>query len=298
MSTKSPPIEESVENRSEDTATEEVVLRDESDVIIDNLKSQLHNLKRQLDRYQSTGGPPPEGAPPLQAGAAGGDAGLTERIASRLQIPAEELAERLERLIIQINDPELKAELAHCRETAFFLSDTFRRISEKHGQLTESLTAEALELDTEDFRSRLDASLHDRNLPIEISAQGPLPARIKVAPQSVITVLVTLADLAVDLFGSPGKALLSCPHWNAPGDGGTGTIVLRVTCPQALQGMDGAEAVSVAVLRSGIRSRAVVDLLYVEKIIEMRGGVLEFAREEGEVTGFSVSLPITVVDHG
>ena len=69
---------------------------------------------------------------------------------------------------------------------------------------------------------------------------------------------------------------------------------LSLVCERSLPKMDHGEAVSAAIIRSGVRSRSVVDLLYVEKIIEMRGGKLEFLRMGDEVNGFKVSLPVSV----
>lgn len=294
MSTKSPPTDEAQRERTEALPGDEVMLPDESDAIIANLKNQLHSLQQQLDYPPTAGGGPP--------GLVGGEAsqerildgGMTVRIASRLEIPAEELTARLERVIEQIHDPDLKAELIHARETAFFLFDTFRHINASHDQLTQSLTAEIQELDRDDFLGRLEASLHDRNLPVTVEGDASLPGKIGLPPSSVITILATLARLAVDIFDRPGTARVSCTNWGPPNNSGEGTLELRLSCERSLPKMARDEAVSAAIIRSGVRSRSVVDLLYVEKIIEMRGGQLEFLRKGDEVNGFKVSLPVTV----
>ena len=41
-----------------------------------------------------------------------------------------------------------------------------------------------------------------------------------------------------------------------------------------------------------------MDLLYVEKIIEMRGGSLDFLRRKDRVCGFTVHIPITLLKKG
>ncbi|NIR98355.1 MAG: hypothetical protein GWO39_10130, partial [Gammaproteobacteria bacterium] len=71
----------------------DLVLRDESDEIIDNLKQQLSTLQKELERFQ--GGADAAGATER----AGLEAGLAPHIASRLQMPADELSGRLERLL-------------------------------------------------------------------------------------------------------------------------------------------------------------------------------------------------------
>ncbi len=294
MSTKSPPISEAQQQRSDALASDEVVLPDESDAIIANLKDQLQSLQRQLDQHRSDGQGPPRLAGGEPSPGSVLDGGMTMRIASRLKIPAEELTDRLERLIEQITDPELKAELIHCRETAFFLFDTFQHINEKHEELTQSLTAEYLEMDREEFLGRLEASLHDRNLPVTVEGDPSLPGQIGLPPTSVITILATLAGLAVDIFDRPGTAKVSCPDWDPKAGPGEGTLELRLVCERSLPPMERDEAVSAAIIRSGVRSRSVVDLLYVEKIIEMRGGRLEFLHSGDRVNGFKVSLPISV----
>ena len=294
MSTKLPSIKDTQQQRSDALGGGEVVLPDESDAIIANLKDQLNSLQRQLHQSRPEGQGPlsPDGSPPPAGSAL--DGGMTMRIASRLKIPAEELTARLERLIEQITDPELKAELIQCRETAFFLFDSFRHINEKHEELTQSLTAEFQEIDRKEFLGRLEASLHDRNLPVTVEGDPSLPNTIGLPPSSVITILATLAGLAVDIFDRPGTARVSCPDWEAKKGSGEGTLELRLTCERSLPKMEYGEAVSAAIIRSGVRSRSVVDLLYVEKIIEMRGGKLEFLRNGDQVNGFKVSLPVSV----
>ena len=285
MSTKPPPIQEVQQKPADAPAGGEVVLPDESDAIIAKLKDRLQSLQHQLNQSRS-GGELPTGSAL--------DGGMTMRIASRLKIPAEELTGRLERLIEQITDPEWKAELIQCRETAFFLFDTFRHIDEKHEELTRSLTAEYQEMDKEEFLGRLEASLHDRNLPVTVEGDPSLPDKIGLPPSSVITILATLAGLAVDIFDRPGTALVSCPDWDPKAGQGEATLELRLVCERSLPRIDPDEAVSAAIIRSGVRSRSVVDLLYVEKIIEMRGGKLEFLRSGDQVNGFKASLPVSV----
>jgi hypothetical protein len=306
MSRKAPPTDQSQQDRSaargEPRAAAgaaapggpELVLRDESDEIIDNLKQQLQALQAQLNRYKTTG-------------AAGGtirtddnerqalDFGLTPHIASRLQIPAEELTARLERLIEQVQDPALRAELEQCRDSAFFLSDTFQRIGEQHQALTDSLTADALVMDAQAFCERLEGSLRQHSLSVRVETVSALPAQLRLSPQSAITVLMTLAELAEDLFGSTERLTVACPRLDDAEEGADTYLQLQISGKETWGEVAEGDAVSAVAIRSGARSRAVVDLLYVEKIIEMRGGSLSFLRQNQRVCGFTVHIPITLL---
>ncbi len=293
MSSKSPPIEASQAKRKKEPRPREVVLRDESDAIIDTLKRRLESLQRQMARYQ---GDKAGRAADREAQSGTLDIKLTPHIASRMEIPAEELAARLQRLIGQIADPELKSELEHCRETAFFLFDTFRRIREKHEDLIGSLTADSLVMKATEFSRRLETSLHERRLPVQVSSVSPLPHRLALSPQSVITVLATLADLAVAICGQPSQIAISCPELDAAVEGEETRLCLQITSNQAWRGIEGQEAISSVAIRSRIRSSAIVDLLYVEKIIEVRGGSLQFFKRQGQVYGFEVFIPITLLE--
>ncbi|HKI99034.1 MAG TPA: hypothetical protein VKB51_11215 [bacterium] len=295
MSSKSPPIAQSKAERTD--AGTDVVLRDESDEIIDNLKQQLQALQAQLNSYKratppgGSGGtirPEPDERQTL-------DLGLTPHIASRLQIPAEELTQRLERIIEQVTDPSLRAELEACRDTAFFLSDTFQRIEQQHQALTDSLTADALVMDAGTFRERLEGSLRDRSLAMRVEAVSPLPAQLRLSPQSAITVLTTLAELTEDLFGRAQQITVACPRMDDAAEGADTFLQLQITGDAPWAEVAEGEAVSAVAIRSGARSRAVVDLLYVEKIIEMRGGSLDFLRRAQGVCGFTVHIPITLL---
>ena len=301
MSGKSPPIRQGTgsrtEPRTEPGADSELVLRDESDEIIDNLKQQLGALQAQLNRYKPSSG---------AGGSAGGtirttderralDFGLTPHIASRLQIPAEDLAERLNRLIEQVQDPAVRAELEACRDSAYFLNETFQRIAEQHEALTDSLTADPLVMDSRTFCERLESALHQRSLGVRVEATSPLPAQLRLSPQSAITVLMTLAELAVGLFGSTERLTVACPRLADAEEGADTYLLLQITGAKAWKDVAEGEAVSAVAIRSGARSRAVVDLLYVEKIIEMRGGSLDFLRRNHRVCGFTVHIPITLL---
>lgn len=267
-----------------------VVIRDEADAIIDNLKSELNALQSQLTHYRDAGGGPPDQGRGTGPSARAYDASLTPHIAARMEIPAEELTRRLEQLIGQIDDRQLQEELEQCRDTASFMHDTFRQISEKHQRLTDSLTAPPQEMDAEAFCNHLEESLHERNLMVPLTKGLGLPRRLSLSPQTVITILATLTELAADIFSLPSKLIVA-------GDAGAGeSLLLRIECGETREMRRGEEPLSALVIRSGIRSKSVVELLYVEKIIEMRGGSLKFMERDGKAGGFEVRLPLSSAD--
>ena len=272
---------------------EAVVIRDEADAIIDNLKSELNALQSQLSHYREGGEGPPDQGGEINSSVSSAriyDASLTPHIAARMEIPAEELTQRLEQIIGQIDDQQLKEELEHARDTASFMHDTFRQIVEKHQHLTDSLTAASQDMDGEAFCKHLEESLHDRNLKIPLTAGLGLPPVVSLSPQAVITILATLTELAVEIFGFPNKLVV------AGGDGVGGSLLLRIECGETREMETRDEPLSAMVIRSGNRSNGVVELLYVEKIIEMRGGTLNFIERDGKASGFEVRLPVTMVD--
>jgi hypothetical protein len=66
---------------------------------------------------------------------------------------------------------------------------------------------------------------------------------------------------------------------------------MRVETGRPWQGVTG-DDVSGVVFRPGVRATSVVDVLYIEKIIELQGGKLSFYREGGQVMGFEVLWPL------
>jgi len=271
-----------------------VVMRDESDEIIDDLKRQLSALQTELEAFQSeaadSGGKQP-GRKPGRRGRAGlaeeFHAGFAPHLAQRLQVPAEELTQRLARLIEQVSDPDLKAELEQCRETAFFLSSTFHRIQDNHRLLTESLIAERVELYVAEFFEQVAGTLEQRGLvrpqvQFEEAAAEESRERMTASPAAAATVLSTLAELASGVFGGTARMTLA--------RGTPSHLRLRVGTDRPWRGVEGDE-VSNVVFRPGVRAASVVDVLYIEKLIELQGGRLSFYGEGGQVQGFEVSWP-------
>ena len=285
--------ERAVDERKE-AITEEVVLRDESDEIIDNLKNQLSSLQGQLEAYKSA---------EIGAGAGGGEPpedelihawskGLTPHLANKLQLPADELTGRLERLIDQVDDSELRGELERCRDLAYFLFETFRRIGSTHRMLTESLTAPRATVETAEFCQAMKTISPAAEAVIPVNQESALPERIHFASRSAVTVMKALAELATAIFGAELKLNVGSL---APGELGAdepGYLTLQLYSESSWSDVPEGDDVSAFAMRQGITANTIVDMLYVEKIVEIQGGDFGFHRSGGKVYGFKVHFPI------
>ena len=279
-------------------------LRDESDEIIDNLRRQLAALQGQLDTYrasESGGGAtaPPE---PPEVALATWNAELTPRLTRRLQKPAEELTERLGRIIAKVEDPELRAELIQCRETAFFLFDTFRRISDNHQVLTDSLSDTVNEVATADLARLLEHLRGDQATPLAVSRAPAMPARMALRSESTLSILRKLTRLAETVTNSGLRVdmdFLTAADGTAPALTSDAAhrqgLRVRLVTTKAWERLQDANDVSSIAFRPGATAEVVVDLLYVEKIVELQGGALALYQRDGPVFGFELRLPATAL---
>ncbi len=275
----------------------EVVLRDESDEIIDNLKRQLSSLQGQLDVYHAGAEFP--GGRAVAAGDAlssSWEAGITPHLSTRLQVPAEELTARLDRLIEKIDDSELRQELEHCRDLAFFLFETFQKISANHNLLTESLVAPKSEVEMAQFCRLLEHVLPALGTPIPVHKAADVPRRLVFSTKSATMVVKTLAELAHAFSGMSPRLDIS----KASPESGAGKaqpfLNIAVFSESPWAESEDAQEVTAFAMQRGITAGTIVDLLYVEKVIELQGGTFAFQRVEGKVHGFSVQLPYDEVD--
>ena len=275
------PVE--VEKQGRAASGPGVVIRDESDEIIDSLKRQLESLRSQLAK--SRGGAVSAASAADAAALHDLKSDLAPFLASKLEAPADDLTRRLGRLVSQVSDPELRRDLEQCRETASYLFTTFRRIRDNHQLLTDSLAAEKIEVIAEDFCRALGESLSARghNAP---RVEGLRPGlRLKVASGAAAAVIATLAELVTTLFGPPVLTAIDLARAQD-----SGAFRLRIATPRPWEGIEGDEITSLA-LRGGMRAHSVVDLLYVEKIVELQGGSVTYLRENGRVHGLEVTWP-------
>ena len=301
MTNKSDVKEREQADAREAAASEEgtgpVVLRDESDEIIDNLKQQLDSLQGQLARYRAgeTGGS--GGGPPRPGTLAAWNADVVRHLASGLQGPAGELTRRLERLIDQVSDPALREELERCRDTASFLFDTFRRISDNHHLLTASLSLERPLVDRDALLRELGEATRAGGRELPVRPRTTLPERVKVAAPSAAGALriLTQAVLAMPAVADDGALCVEVAV--TPGQGGRRPalwVCLRGEVDWPEQSPN-APVASLA-FKPGRGAAAVVDLLYVEKIVALGGGRLSFHQRDGKVRGVELALPAERLD--
>ncbi len=302
MTTKTDPLQDALrkQRKDEEEAAEGVLLRDESDAIIDNLKRQLEALQGELAEYKSAdaGGrgtlPPSPPRPPGEDDLATWNAALTPHLTRRLQAPAAELTARLERIIEQVDDPELREELERCRETAFYLFDTFRQISDNHRQLTDSLDDERRVVALADLCRMLEHSRGDAATPLPVTPALGMPRMLALRSQSLLTISGKLARLAADVrgIGPRGEGLRIELEYHGAPDTPDAQLELRMLTSDAWEPLRDMQDVSSVAFRAGATAESVVNLLYVEKIVQLQGGTLAFHQEGGAVHGFTVRVPV------
>ncbi|MDH4225850.1 MAG: hypothetical protein OEW12_09410 [Deltaproteobacteria bacterium] len=292
-------VRERKKNREDSSV---LTLPDESDQIILDLKTRLSSLQQQLAKAKGAHveGSPATGAPP-QRDPGGESAPLSETreaearfhkklapgLTARLADPARDLTARLERLITQVSDPELKGELEKCRQTAFFLFDTFQQITKNHRLLTESLSLKLERVTPQALGEALVKELKEAGLEAGVELSPNLPQTLEIVPRAAATLARILSKVASELAGEGLKVGV------APGAGAPGWLELSIQCKwdwSTLAG--GGKDVSTVVFKPGVTANAVVDWLYVEKILELQQGEISFNRSQGMAGGFLVRLPI------
>lgn len=289
MSTR-PDLEQDLQEKQEESAAvEEVVLRDESDEIIDNLKLKLAALQNRLAQAQQPLSPEPQPAR---------DVGfeLAPLLAQRLEAPGADLGNRLEKLIGEVRDPQLRAELEKCRETASFLFHTFRRITLNHQMLADTLQAAPEAIETAAFLEQLRETMVQRGRDTPVIGGDGLPSRLKLAAAPLTVILGTLTDLAFDVFGRADRLEIGADASEVEGGAAHLRVTFDIVSDTPWEGMEDATEVAAIAFRAGVRTHSVVDLLYVEKMISLQGGSLSFYRQEDHVYGFEVVLPVERAD--
>ncbi|MDH4121642.1 MAG: hypothetical protein OEV94_08070 [Deltaproteobacteria bacterium] len=271
-----------------------VTLPDESDRIIHDLKSRLSHLQGQLAVFQQKErltSPDPETARQERDNLQWNQ-NLAGKISHRMQMPAQELTARLERLIRQVADPDIRAELERCRETAFHLFDTFRQLTRNHRLLSDSLTLRKEEIGGEELGRRLAEELGKAGMTVPVEGGAQLPANMWMVPMAALAAARILALVAADLKGSGigiGLSLADPPSEDS--ESGLRWLDITIRCQWNWSESKGGQDVGSVVFKPGVNAGSVVDWLYLEKIVELQGGAVSFHREAGRAAGFSVRLP-------
>ena len=266
-----------------------LVLPDESDGIIEDLKSQLQSLQGELAQYrqEETAGSGDASIPPRAAPTTTGetpddwDATFAPRIVSRLQGPTEELTARLERLIEQVQDPDLRQELEHCQQTAFYLFDTFRQVSDNHHALMASLSDEEPMLEPAVFAEAVRSELATAATGAKV--EDALAPESGGLPHSALVVVKTLARVALQLIGEVESVRIESDE--------VGGICVTLACSASRDGLEQVESPSQVVFKPGVSAITVVDWLYMEKIVELRGGAVTLHHIDKRAAGFQIRLP-------
>jgi hypothetical protein len=282
------------------TRAEELVIPDESDRIIADLRAQLHTLQEQLALYRRADGEPASAAQSgrLPASGAGkGGAGLTwsdewaPGVAARLREPAQDLTARLERLIEQAQDPALRRELEHCLETAFYLFATLRHIGDNHRLLLESLEEGRARCALDALREGLQAELAVQGTSITPETAGSVPGRPAQVPQCLVSVAAKVARIAAELIGQVIRVTIAyerAPAGGTPGDG----ICITIACAGTREELIAMDNASQLVFKPDVSAITVVDWLYMEKIVDLQGGSLRLYHRGDRAAGFQVRIPV------
>jgi len=284
-----------------DATPGEVVLPDESDRIIADLRSQLRSLQSQLSVYQKdqrgSALPAAEGA---GAGPPAAEAGHPPRaqwsdewapqVADRLRAPAHDLTERLERVIAQVQDPALRDELEHCLQTAFYLFATFRHISENHRLLLESLEQDRGRIGIAALREALQAELAAQGsaaIPDVAGHSGDQDLSLAAATPAVAA---TVARIAAELIGQVIRVTVESESGRSP-RAPRGTVCITVACAGARRELNALDNAAQLIFKPGVSAVTVVDWLYMEKIVELQGGTLRLYHRGDRTAGFQLRLP-------
>jgi hypothetical protein len=284
--------------------SQELVLPDESDRIIADLRTQLRLLQGQLAVYRQDGHKDSQPIPATAAGAGGqppshpeGDAARQSwsdewapRLADRLREPAQDLTARLERVIEQVQDPALRDELEHCLQTAFYLFATFRHISDNHRLLLESLESARPRIGVEALREGLQNELNSQGnstVPDLAGAGGnPLLSLSAAAP----AVAATVARIAGELIGQVIRVTME-PESGRTSRAPRDTICITIACAGTRRELTSVDNISQLIFRPDVSAVTVVDWLYMEKIVELQGGTLRLYHRGDRAAGFQLRLP-------
>ena len=288
----------------------ELVLPDESDRIIADLRTQLHSLQQELSTYRrdeagSAAGAPMAasgaGAPPPMASAPGQARSWSDEwapeIAARLNAPAQDLTQRLERVIAQVQDPALRGELETCLETAFYLFATFRHIADNQSILLSSLEQSHGVIELGDLRDRIQSALAAQGMSTAPDTTGDWPGALSGVPESIVTVVATVARIAQELVGRVIRVTLHVEQAQTR-SAATDGVCITIACARANGDMKAMDSAAQLVFKPGVSAITVVDWLYMEKVVELKGGSLRLYHRGDRAAGFQVRVPLDASDPG
>ncbi len=280
MNTRTPPASAKAASRQ---SSQGLMLRDEADAIIDNLKRQLDALQHQLSSQRKSAAASQQKpantpkTPPFQTTA------LMPQVVGRLGEGAAELASRLEKTAQEIPDPTLRKEIAGCQIQAGQLHLALNQIPSRHQLLEERLSGEDSIVSVAALAEQLAAAVKascSRDIPVRTNN---LPDTLSLSPACLFTMVSALSAFASEIFTDLTDILLQPA---TPAQPPTLEILLQGAQPinQAVP----ADVIA-AVLTRPTTSQVLVDLLYIEKILDMRNGNMGFSSPPNKIW---VKLPL------
>lgn len=288
-------------------------LPDESDQIISELESQLNQLKQQLVKYESKKHqeeeqkiiPPKDDLLHIQLQIKREQiesllekqveykhrSNLLPHVVSKIEEPVTRMTSNLEQLISTIQDPEVCDTLRQCKNMALSMVQGVKKIHDN---------SDKLDQDVEPVKRAVDILTFFKSLARKRNSEGQ---QIKLFAPSKF---MSQSYLDEDMFKKAMLILLKEIARISPED------TIKITLKQGNKKLFDINLQELQVSLAGEtdwelednemqdyleqtlnNSEEVgLDLLYAKKIIEQHKGSLEFHKEQGQVIGFDVALPL------
>ncbi|MBF0280143.1 MAG: hypothetical protein HQM13_20255 [SAR324 cluster bacterium] len=291
------------------------VLPDESDQIVVDLKEQLAQLKEQLLRYEEAeaehgsiskvhAAAPEEVSEnlPIQLQikkhhiasmlerekAAQHRLKILPHVVDNLQKPISQMTADLEQLIASVHDSEVQNTLTQCLSVV----ENVSQLTEHTKQLDQALHPQKNRVDLLAFFRKIAREQNQGDDQIKLYASGQLPQSLYIDEElfkkSILILLQEISRLSDDDIISiklrQGDEMIydvSVEHLKVSLFGGSGWNLpehaeMEEFLAQSLESSD----------EWGL------DVLYAQKVMEAHGGSLALHREEDDVVGFDITLPV------
>ena len=290
------------------------VLPDESDQIVVDLKEQLSQLKEQLLRYEEAEqkvldplehSTPDEGSDALHVQlqikkhqiksilereqAAQHRLKILPHVVDHLQKPISQMTSDLEQLITSVQDPEVQDTLTQCLSVV----ESVKNLATQSQQLDQPFSPLTRKIDLLSFFKKIAQEIHLEGAEqIKLYTSGQVPQTLMMDEdlfkKSILILLKEISRLSEDdiisiklgqgdemIYDITVKhlrvSLFSETHWNLPQQ-----AEMEAYLAQSLEQTD----------EWGL------DVLYAQKVVEAHGGSLSLHREEDNVVGFDITLPV------
>ena len=287
-------------------------LPDESDLIIHELNQKLNSLRQQLVNYESqrqqTNGPSPR---QLRAQLAKQEAQLQDLQAekatvnyharslpqtfSALRKPASQLEEQVGQLLEKIPDPEVRKALEHCRQMAKQMLDDTDTQQQELEEIHQDYQPERRAINLLKFfrgvaRQHTQQSRH----PLRLFASTRLPDEMRLDPAGFRRALLAmLQEVRRQANTEPLQLLLQTSN---PRQRRDARIQITVKIDSG-SNLSKAKNWGDYLAQRMSEADGSPELLIGRKIIYAHGGRISLRREEDQVVGLEVSLPMETMTH-